>query len=505
MSIERGERGLPIIGRMPATAHPSPPFNAWTWMQAWSETWCAGLDPAGAGRRLREQRLARLIDATLRGSPFYRQRNPGARELADFRPVSKAELMAHFDDWATDRRITRAAAQAFVADPQCIADGWLGDYLLWTSSGTSGEPGVFVQDARSLAAYDAIDALRLRGAGPGQASLGSWGARQRFAFVGATGGHFAGLVSMERLRRLVPAALAPEIRVFSVLEPLRDVAQALQALQPTVLITYPSCAAALAQLQQQQDEEQGVPLRLGLKEVWMGGEQLSAEQRQQIQAAFGCPVRNNYGASEFFTIAWECAHGELHLNDDWLVLEPVDDRLQPLPVGEMSHSTLLTNLANLTQPLLRYQLGDRVRRVAARCSCGSAFPLIEVQGRADDTLRLRDAQQRPVTILPLALETAIEEGAHVTQFQALCGSDGESIELRFEASVGDARAAFRQSQRALAAFLAHHGVSGTRISMSAAEPLRQRASGKLRRVVVLPAAPTQRKPASIPSRAPTRR
>jgi phenylacetate-coenzyme A ligase PaaK-like adenylate-forming protein len=481
--------------------HPSPPFDTWLWMQAWSETWCAGLDPAGAGQRLREQRLSRLIDATLRDSPFYRQRNPGARELADFRPVSKAELMANFDEWATDRRITRAAAQAFVADPQCIADAWLGNYLLWTSSGTSGEPGVFVQDARSLAAYDAIDALRLRGAGPGQASLGSWGARQRFAFVGATGGHFAGLVSMERLRRLVPAALAPEIRVFSVLDPLRDVAQALQALQPTVLITYPSCAAALAQLQQQE----GALLKLDLKEVWMGGEQLSTEQRQQIQAAFDCPVRNNYGASEFFTIAWECAHGELHLNDDWLVLEPVDDRLQPLPVGEMSHSTLLTNLANLTQPLLRYQLGDRVRRVAERCSCGSAFPLIEVQGRADDTLRLHDAQHRPVTILPLALETAIEEGAHVTQFQALCGSDGDSIELRFETSVGDARAAFTQSRRALAAFLAHHGVSGTRISMSAAEPLRQRASGKLRRVVVLPAAPTKRKSASTPSRAPTRR
>ncbi|WP_421888023.1 phenylacetate--CoA ligase family protein [Methylibium sp.] len=480
--------------------HPSPPFDTWLWMQAWSETWCAGLDPAGAGQRLHGQRLSRLIDATLRGSPFYRRRHPDARELADFRPVSKAELMAHFDDWATDRRINRAAAQAFVADPQCIADAWLGDYLLWTSSGTSGEPGVFVQDARSLAAYDAIDALRLRGAGPGQASLGSWGARQRFAFVGATGGHFAGLVSMERLRRLVPAALAPEIRVLSVLEPLRDVAQALQALQPSVLITYPSCAAALAQLQQR--PEGSAQLRLTLKEVWMGGEQLSAEQREQIQAAFGCPVRNNYGASEFFTIAWECAHGELHLNDDWLVLEPVDEQLQPLPMGEMSHSTLLTNLANLTQPLLRYQLGDRVRRVAERCSCGSAFPLIEVQGRADDTLRLRDAQHRPVTILPLALETAIEEGAHVTQFQALCGSNGDSIELRFEASVGDARAAFMQSRRALAAFLAHHGVSGTRISMSAAEPLRQRASGKLRRVVVLPAAPVRRKP---PARAPTRR
>ncbi|WP_428421128.1 phenylacetate--CoA ligase family protein [Methylibium sp.] len=462
------------------TTHPPPPFNAWQWMRAWSETWCAGLDPAGAGRRLREQRLQSLIDTALRDSPFYRGRQPHARQLADFEPVCKAELMQHFDDWATDRRITHAAAKAFVADPGRIADAWLGDYLLWTSSGTSGEPGLFVQDARSLAAYDAIDALRLRGASPAQPSLGSWGARQRFAFVGATGGHFAGLVSMERLRRLVPAALAPQIRVFSVLDPLRDVACDLQALQPTVLITYPSCAAALARMQQDG------ALQLTLKEVWMGGEQLSDEQRELVREAFGCSVRNNYGASEFFTIAWECAHGHLHLNDDWVVLEPVDERLQPVPAGCMSHTTLLTNLANHTQPLLRYQLGDRVRRLAGRCDCGSAFPLIEVQGRADDTLRLRDARRRPVTILPLALETAIEEGAHVTQFQVLCAADG-SIELRFEAAVTDARTAFESSRRALAAFLAHHGVTGTQISLGRAAPLHQRASGKLRRVVVLPA------------------
>lgn len=460
--------------------HAPPPFDPWLWCRTWQETWWAGIDPQGFGARLRAQRLARLIEVARRDSPFYRRRHADARQLADFAPVTKAELMQHFDDWATDRRITRAAADAALADPRRVADGWLDRYLLWTSSGTSGVPGTFVQDARSLAAYDAIDALRLRGSGADRPALGTWGLRQRFAFVGATGGHFAGHVSMERLRRLVPASVAPEIRVFSVLEPLRTVAQALEAMQPTVLITYPSGAAALAELQQ------AGALRLALREVWTGGEQLSAEQRAQVQAAFGCPVRNNYGASEFFTIAWECAEQRLHLNDDWLLLEPVDERLRPVPDGEMSHTVLLTHLANLTQPLLRYQLGDRVRRVPGRCACGSAFPLIEVQGRADDTLRLHDARRRPVSILPLALETAIEEGAHVTQFQALCGSDGASIELRFEASVADAEAAFRQSRRVLAAFLAHHGVRGTRISLGQAAPLRQRASGKLRRVVMLP-------------------
>ena len=150
-------------------SHPAPPFDPWLWLQAWNETWAAGLAPTTAAW-LREQRLAALMACALRDSPLYRRRASGAQRLADFEPVDKAELMLHFDDWATDRRITRDAAASFIADTDRIADAWLGDYLVWTSSGTSGVPGWFVQDARSLAAYDAIDTLRLRSAG----SPGRW-------------------------------------------------------------------------------------------------------------------------------------------------------------------------------------------------------------------------------------------------------------------------------------------------------------------------------------------
>ena len=45
-------------------------------------------------------------------------------------------------------------------------------------------------------------------------------------------------------------------------------------------------------------------------------------------------------------MAWECAHGAMHLNDDWLIAEPVDRDDRPVPAGEASHALLLTNLAN---------------------------------------------------------------------------------------------------------------------------------------------------------------
>ena len=457
---------------------PPPPFDAWSWMQAFQQTWLASLDPAGVGRQFRDQRLARLIRSTQQASPLYARRAPGARELADFGPIGKAELMHHFDHWATDRRITRQAVEALLHGNADVASAWLGSYLVWTSSGTSGEPGIFVQDTGALAAFDAIDALRLRSDTAAQPTLGLWGMGRRFAYVGAIGGAYAGNVSLQRLQRLVPAPWAPQIAFISVLEPLTTVAQRLQALRPQVLITYPSCAVALAGLQDQGE------LDLQLDEAWLGGEQLTAPQRDQVARSFGCPVRNSYGASEFYSIAFECSHGQLHLNDDWVVLEGVDTQGRATPPGEFSELTLLTNLANHVQPLLRYELTDRVRFVPGPCGCGGRFPVIEVQGRSDDGLALPVLHGGTVTLLPLALETVVEEGAGVAQFQLLLRED-QALELRLPLQGSEARAAFDRCRRALRAWLQAQGARPLRLVLGAEAPLQQPGSGKLRRVVDL--------------------
>jgi phenylacetate-CoA ligase len=470
-----------------AAHHPPPPFCTWQWQRAWQETWLAGLWPHTA-RALQQQRLQALLQAAQQ-SPLYRERLRPGTAWTDVAPVDKPELMQRFDEWSCDRRITRAAAEAFLAHSDNLADAWLDRYVLWTSSGTSGVPGWFVQDAASLAAWDAIDSLRLRGLRPADATwgaggLGLWGLGQRFAFVGAVGGHFAGVVSMRRLQRTVPPPLRPAIEVLSVLRPLADLAAALQRFAPTVLITYPSMAAALAC--------SGTPL--ALREVWVGGEQLTAGQRLAIESAFACPVRNSYGASECLSIAWQCSAGRLHMNDDWLLLEPVDERLQPVPAGVLSHTALLTNLANRVQPLIRYRLDDRIRVLDTPCACGSTFTGIEVQGRSGHSLVL-PAQQRhggPVTLVPLALETVIEDDAGVSQFQLIDHRErhgAHRLELRFEPAVVRPTAAFARCREAIERYLHSQHVKALPCSYSAAAPLRDAASGKIRRVVAMPAPP----------------
>src|SRR5262249_44980425 len=137
-----------------------------------------------------------------------------------------------------------------------------------------------------------------------------------------------------------------------------------------------------------------------------------------------------YGASECMSIACSCPQGRLHVNADWVVLEPVDADYHPTPPGEPSHTVLLTNLANRVQPIIRYDLGDSV--TLDSCACGSVLPAIHVEGRCDDILSMRAADGTLVRLAPLALATVVEESIHNHRFQVVQTAEDE-IALRIDA------------------------------------------------------------------------
>jgi len=109
-------------------------------------------------------RLAHLLEATVRGSRLYRERlqgtTPATLALSALPVLERAELMGRFDDWVTDPQLKLAELRTFTADAQRIGEPYLGKYLVWESSGTQHQPGVFVQDARAMVVYDALEALR---------------------------------------------------------------------------------------------------------------------------------------------------------------------------------------------------------------------------------------------------------------------------------------------------------------------------------------------------------
>ena len=426
-----------------------------------------------------QERLAQLLDATLKGSRLYRRllasSTTAATPLRDLPVVSRAQLMERFDDWVTDPRLTLDALRAFTADPSRIAQPWQGRYMVWESSGTSGQPGIFVQDAQAMAVYDALEALRRCAPRPLARWMDPLCLAERIAFVGATSGHFASYVSVQRLRALNPW-LAGNTRSFSIQVSAPELVAALNDFAPTVLATYPTAAALLA------DEAGRGALRIAPREVWTGGETLSATVRAHIEQGLGCPVRNSYGASEFFTMGWECAHGHMHLNADWVILEPVDEHHRPVPAGQPSCSALLTNLANTVQPLIRYDLGDQVTLQAGRCGCGSPLPVIQVQGRQDDALHMAGRGGRPVTLLPMALSTVLEDDAGVFDFY-LRQQDDHTLVLRLPATGEAGQAAMDRSCTALKAFARAQGVARLRVVQELGQPVPRGRSGKACRIV----------------------
>jgi phenylacetate-CoA ligase len=478
--IKKAAGGAPHHRRMAPCS--LPPFDPW--VSAAAALDAAVVPRAGpvalADRQAR--RLARLLAAAADGSRLVRRslqgRDPARVALAELPIMRKAQLMQQFDDWVTDPALRLPDLRRFVADPSRIAEPFLGRYAVWESSGSSGgAPGIFVQDAAALAVYDALEAARRPVRQPLERLLDPWGLGGRVAFVGATGGHFASTVSIERLRRLNPV-LSGRLHGVSFLQPVAQMAAQLNALAPSHLATYPSAAVLLA------GEQQAGRLRLQLQEVWTGGETLSPAMRRAVAQAFGCPVRDSYGASEFLPLAFECGCGSLHLNSDWVILEPVDAQGRVLAPGRQGATTLLTNLANHVQPLIRYDLGDRVTLHAGPCGCGSSLPVIEVQGRDDDSLDLAAGEGRTVRILPLAVSTVLEEEAGLCDFQ-LVQQGAEDLLLSTGLCGPQARAALRRGQAALKAFLERQGAGRVRIHGSTAHAGRRGRSGKVQRVVAM--------------------
>lgn len=424
-------------------------------------------------------RLAHLLETAAKGSALYRERLKGVSvesvDLDSIPVVTKPELMHRFEDWVCDPALKLPELQEFLKDPGCIATPYLGKYTVWESSGSGGQPGVFVHDAGAMATYDALEALRRSTPQRLQRWLDPLGLTERTAFVAATGGHFASFVSVQRLRQLNPW-MAQTIRCFSILQPTSTLIAELNEYSPTIIATYPTVAALLA------DEALRGSLRIRPREVLTGGENLTPGVRQRVEDFLHATVRNNYGASEFLSIAWECAHGHLHVNADWVILEPVDEKHRPVPPGEPSHSCLLTNLANMVQPLIRYDLSDQVTVSPERCACGSPLPVIEVIGRTDDALTMKGKDGSIVTLLPLALTTVLEDRAGVFDFQ-LHQLDKSKLELNLPGTANEDAAGWERGRKALRAFAQSQGLAPIEITGKCGATLIRGRSGKVQRIV----------------------
>ena len=476
-------RGVAGPGAGPGSGDDGVPFAyGFTAAVAWDAWRALREGPAGIEAR-QLNRLGLLVDYAREHSRFYRERYrdlpAGPVQLRRLPAVSKSELMSRFDDWVTDPAITRTTVEAFVADLDNLGADFLDRYVVFTTSGSTGVPALLVQDRRALAVMNGLAIVRSAGWLTPRvlARVLARGARQAAVF--ATGGHFLTTTMIARRLRLRPFRRRI-VRFYSVLDPLPRLVEQLNAFRPALLGSYASVLGVLA------EEQRAGRLRISPAVIGSGGELLSPAVRRQVESAFGCPVAETYSASEATPLALPCRHGRLHVNSDWFLLEPVDAAGAPTAPGELSHSLLLTNLANLAQPLIRYELGDSVVMPAEPCPCASPLPTIRVEGRTEDILQVPRPDGTRVALLPMALATVVEETPGVHRFQ-IVQTAPTTLAVRLEGGPGTAREQVWAAVRArLADYLTRQGLPAVDLELAAEAPMLSPRGGKLRHVLAAP-------------------
>jgi len=98
----------------------------------------------------------------------------------------------------------------------------------------------------------------------------------------------------------------------------------------------------------------------------------------------------------------------LRFASDMCLAELVDDDNNPVPAGAPSAKVLVTNLHNLTQPLMRYELTDRF--TTPEGTTGAGWLRASIDGRADEVFRYGGVAVRHHVIRStLASQDAVRE------------------------------------------------------------------------------------------------
>jgi putative adenylate-forming enzyme len=352
------------------------------------------------------RRLRETIRYAVEHSPYYRDAlGPDAEEadLFDLPTLSKSVFMEEFDRVVTDPRLRRSELESFL-DAADAGELYDHEYRLFSTSGTTGVPGLFVYSRAEFAHWAAVF-LR------GFVRLGVT-ADTRIAGIGAPS-------SLHLSRQVAGAIVAgrPGSIGLAVTMPTPTLVAALAESPPEVLVGYPTVLSMLA------EEQLDGRLQISPRVVVTASEVLTADAAQKLEAAWARPV-DMYASTELGLIAMgSLAHVGLHVCEEGIV-EVVDDDDRPVAPGVPGSKVLLTNFVNRAQPLIRYELSDSVVVAEGPDPSGRPYDRIaRIDGRSDEVLTLPAQIGGVVRVHPFHLRSPFVRMLHVRQYQIVHRGD----------------------------------------------------------------------------------
>ncbi len=400
-------------------------------------------------------------------SPFYRRFHRGLDSLPlEALPIlTRQQLMASFDELVTDRAVRRVDVERHLASGDA-GRRYRGRYWVSRTAGSTGAPGLFLFGGAEWSTVVASYARAQEWAGI-RAGLTR---RTRLAVVSSRSPwHQSARVGLTVDSPFVP------VRRFDAGQPLAEIVAGLNEWQPESLVGYASMVRLLAQEQ--------LDGRLAIRPfaVMCSSEPLTFETRCLVRSVWGWEPFDVYAATEAGGIASECALHRLHLFEDLVITEVVDERGQPTPRGQAGARTLVTVLSSRTQPLIRYELSDRLTPSLGWCGCGLPFAVLDgVEGRAEDVLTLPGFDGHAVPIHPVVFDQVFG-GVPARDWQVIQEREGLRVLLVRPRAGFDVRGV----ESLLRVALERVGARAPEVRIEPADALRRTAAGKAPRIVTL--------------------
>ncbi|CAI1689283.1 F390 synthetase-related protein [Serratia proteamaculans] len=368
------------------------------------------------------KRLKRFARRVLTKSPYFSRFNRQA--IATWPQMDKALMMEQFDQMNTaGLQRDQLLACARRSEQQRDFSPKIGKYSVGLSSGTSGQRGIFVVSPREQSVW----------AGGMLAKMLPEGlfAGERVALFLRADNNLYHSVNNRWL----------SLKFYDLFAPFAEQLSRLEQQAPTIIVAPAQVlrALALAVLAQQ--------IRLEVKKVISVAEVLEEQDRQLLAQVFPA-VGEVYQATEGF-LAATCAHGTLHLNEEFLHIEPQW-------IDEQRFTPLITDFTRSTQPIVRYRLDDVLVRQTEPCPCGQpSMAIARIEGRRDDQLILPDAFGQPQVVFADLCSRAIANVLPLTSDYRLVQFGERQLQLMADCS--EAELAHCQAQ--LAALFERQGIA----------------------------------------------
>jgi phenylacetate-CoA ligase len=342
-----------------------------------------------------DRSLAALRQFAALNSPFYREFYKGLEDapLEALPVLTKSVMMEQFDDFVTDKDIHLSAVRAYLDNGS--VGRFRGSYEVAATSGSTGNPGIFLFNRQEWAAIIASFARAREWAGL-KLNLTK---RSPMAVVSSTNEKNLSA----RVGKAANTPFLPTLRLDAN-DPMETLVAKLNQWQPDVLVAYASIAYFLSQ-----EQERG-QLHIAPKTVFTSSEVLTPQMRENIERVWKDVVFNEYASTETATIAAEdTRHQGMHIFEDLLIVENVDAHNKRVAPGEFGEKLLVTVLFSRTQPLIRYEISDSVRFAVAQPSSSLPFSVIDgIQGRREDILTMTGVAGGRVQVHPILFHDVMD-------------------------------------------------------------------------------------------------